>query len=229
MRFLYFKYYCFLLCLLSLHTGLGQRFSLLAEAGIVRAQIDGDKIQGFHYPGYVIGIGTHYSISIEHALSVKTSYYRHGSRAKDSFLPVSRSPFQMQMDLNSIGLEFSYKFEPKESYYFVGGGFVRHQLVQLKYDIVSNPLYEADKEKFILTSDQLSSSYVSFKIYYGLKLFNRADIYFALETGFTDLLKEELEQLQSLNPYSLSAVFTYEIIAAKVEERKVRPGRKIRE
>jgi len=218
--------YIFLFMLLPLMCS-GQRFSLLAEAGIVRGQIDGDKLQGFHYPGYVFGIGTNYSFNRTNDISVKTSYYRQGSISTKAFSAPSVDAFQIQMDMNTIGLEISYKYDPEDQFYFLGGGIVRHQVVKVNYEIDTSP-FTSSNEKFTLDSEALSTSYFGVKIYYGINLLERAGAYFALESGFTDLLKEPNDRIKRLSPYFLSAVFTYEIIAPNIEEKKNRPGSKAR-
>lgn len=205
---------------------MGQRFSLIAEAGGMKAQVDGDKVQGFHYNGFVVGIGTHYAFTPQHFLTVKTSLYNQGSRRKDKFARRPREGFQMEMDFNSIGLELSYKFAPVGRPYFLGAGFVRHQLVGLNYEIIDNVI--VPEEKFVLDPDRISSSYNSIKFYYGFDIFKRAGLYLAFESAITDMLKTDFEEIRTLTPYSLSAVFTYEIIAPKIDEKKKRPGSKSR-
>ena len=203
----------------------GQRFSFLAEVGGMRTQIDGDKIQGFHNNGYIVGIGTNYTFTPQHFIAVKSTFYNQGSRRKDQFQPRPRDGFQLEVDLRTIGIELSYKYDPSDRSYFLGAGLVRHQIVNLKYDIIDN---EIEDNSRMFESDQLRSGFTSIKFYYGFTLLARGGLYFSLETSVSDIVKYDFFEVQSLIPYSLAAVFTYEIKAAVKVKRKSRPGSKSR-
>jgi len=209
---------------LSFHLG-AQRFSLLVEAGGLKGQMDGDKIQGFYYNGYNVGIGSYYTFTPQHFLAVKSSFYNQGSRRKDVFQPRLREGFQLEVDLRTIGMEVSYKFDPVDKAYFMGAGLVRHQLVGINYDIIDN---ETDGDARMFEADQLRSGFTSLKLYYGFNLFERAGIYFSFESAVSDIVKYNFFEIQSLIPYSVSAVFTYEILAAAEVKAKKRPGSKTR-
>lgn len=213
----------FMLCL-SFHLG-AQRFSLLVEAGGLRGQVDGDKIQGFHYTGFNVGIGSYYTFTPQHFLAVKSSFYNQGSRRKDKFQPRLRDGFQLEVDIRTIGIELSYKYDPRNRNYFFGAGMVRHQLVGLNYDIIDN---EVGEEVRSFEADQLRSGFNSLKFYTGYNLFDRAGLYLSLESAVSDLVKYKFFDIQSLIPYSVSLVFTYEILAAEEVNSKRRPGSKSR-
>ena len=125
----------FLLCLPFLYfltipnQVLGQRFSFLLEGGAMRTQIHGDKLTGFHKRGFNFGIGTNYLIDNSNFITVKTYYYNQGS-IKDFVGNRSlRNGVQMEITLNSIGVEFSYKYVPPEKNRFMGTGLVLHRLI----------------------------------------------------------------------------------------------------
>ncbi len=203
----------------------GQRFSLLAEVGGMRSQIDGDKIQGFYYNGYNVAIGSNYAFNSQNFLSIKTAFYSQGSTRKDQFQPKLREGFQLEIDLRTIGVEISYKFAPAEKRYFLGAGVVQHQVVDFRYKIIDNVI---EAEQVALDPEQISSSFTSAKFFYGFDVFPKGSIYFSLQSSMTNMLESNFEQIRTLTPYSVAAVFTYEIIASKIEEKKSRPGAKTR-
>jgi opacity protein-like surface antigen len=202
-----------------------QRFSFLAEAGGLRAQIDGDKIQGFYYNGYTFGIGSNYTFTPEHFLAIKTTYYNQGSRRKSDLESQRREGIQLEVDLNTIGLELTYKYDPVHLPHFYGLGFVRHQLIDLDYEIVESQL-EGDGR--LLDPDQVKSGFNSLKFYYGVDLFKRASIYASMETSVSNILSSRFFEVKRLVPYSIAVIFSYEIFAAKEVVMKKRPGSKSR-
>lgn len=226
------KYYkiplVLLICLGFLNSIRAQRFSLLVEAGPLRGQVDGDKLQGFFYNGFSAGIGSNVTLEKEHFASIKTSYYAQGSKLQDLSQRGVNQSLQLSTDLQTIGLELSYKYKPVNEIYFVGLGFVRHQLVKLEYEVHSKPLLPGDPER-ILDPGQLKSGFTSLKIYAGFRAFPKGEIYFALESSLTNLLNSDFFEVKSLVPYSISAVFTYEIIAPEEVRVRKRPGSKVRQ
>lgn len=219
------KYFILAILLLSTLSLCGQRFSLLLEAGALKSQMDGDKIQGFYNNGYNVGIGSYYTFTPQHFLAVKSTFYDQGSSRKNEFQPKLREGFQMEVDLKSIGIELSYKFDPKSQPYFGGLGLVRHQVVGLDYQIIDN---EIEEETRMLTSNELRNGFTSVKFFYGINFSQRTGIYVAFESAISDLIKQNFFEIQSLIPYSIAAVFTYEIIAAEEVKTKKRPGSKRR-
>ena len=202
-----------------------QRFSLLAEAGGLRGQIHGDKIEGFHYNGYTFGIGSNYTFTPEHFLAIKTTYYNQGSRRKNELESVRREGFQLEIDLNTIGLELAYKYNPSHLPHFYGIGFVRHQLVDLKYEIVTSQLEGSGLQ---LDPNQLKSGFHSLKFFYGFDLFKRASLYGSVETSVSNMLSSKFFEVNRLKPYSIAVIFSYEIFASKEVVTKKRPGSKSR-
>ena len=204
-----------------------QRFSLLADIGVIKSQVDGDKIQGFYYNGYLFGIGSNYAFNEKHFLAIKTSFQQLGSNRKNLFQPRLEDGFQVELDFSTIALECSYKFDPPSRRFFMGAGVLRHQIVNLDYEIVDNIV--KDEDKILIDSELLSSSYFSFKFYYGIKLLKRTSLSLAFETAFTDIMKSNLDELRTLKPYLLAATFSYEIIAPKIDSNGRRPGTKARQ
>jgi hypothetical protein len=202
-----------------------QRFSFLAEVGGLKGQVDGDKIQGFYYNGYTFGIGSNYTFTPEHFLAIKTTYYNQGSRRKSDLVTERREGIQLELDLNSIGLELAYKFAPYQKNYFYGVGFVRHQLVDLNYEIIESQLQGSDLS---LNPDQIRSGFNSFKFYGGFDVFERASIYASLEASVSNMLDERFYEVRKLTPYSLAVIFSYEIFSAEEVKMKSRPGKKSR-
>ncbi|WP_235296489.1 hypothetical protein [Portibacter marinus] len=208
-----------------LFTAEAQRFSLVTEVGGMKTQVDGDKIQGFHYNGVVFGLGSVYTINESNFLAVKTSYYRQGSRRKDQFQDRPREGFQLQLDFQTIALELSYKHKLPGGKSFLGAGFLRHQLVNLDYELVS--VVQKGADDLELTAEELNSAYLSVKGFAGRQIFPRTELYLAMESAISNMLTTDFSVIRTLAPYSLSAVLTYEIIAPKFEQRK-KPGYKKR-
>lgn len=202
-----------------------QRFSFLTEVGGLRSQIEGDKIQGFYYNGYTVGIGSNYMMNYQNFLSIRTSFYSLGSTRKEENRTKLSNGIQLEMDLKTVGLELSYKYEPYQLSYFLGVGLVRHQLVDFEYDIITR---QKEDEIGEFSSDFLFNSFTSLKMYFGHNVFKRAEIYLSLETSLTNLVKENFFEINALIPYSLHAVFTYEIIAPEIKEPRRRSGSKSR-
>lgn len=203
----------------------GQRFSFLSELGGLRGQIDGDNIDGFYYNGFTLGFGSNYTISNDHFISVKTSYYSQGSRRSSDTAWDLGEGLQIEMDLNSVGLEIGYKYAPKDKFLFGGISYVRHQLVSSDYKLFLIQTKEG-REEFDPTT--IRSGFNSVKSYYGLDLFPRASIYGAFEISYTNLLESNYLEVERILPYSLSLVFSYEILAAKEIKVNARPGSKTR-
>lgn len=205
---------------------LGQRFSLLAELGGLRGQVEGDKITGFFYNGFTLGIGSNYTITPDNFFTVKTSYYSQGSRRRSSRVWEMTEGVQIEMDLNSVGLEFGYKYEPQNKFFFAGASYLRHQLVSLDYEVVVSQLQGAEEEFDPAT---IRSGFNSAKVYYGIDVFPRASVYGAFEISFTNMLESDFFDVDRITPYSVSLVFAYEIFAAKEVQVKARPGSKTRQ
>ena len=226
MKMLNKKLWVIFLLSLSFILGLNaQRFSFLSEVGGLRSQIDGDKIQGFYYNGYTAGIGSNYMMNYQNFISIKTSFYSQGSVRREDNRSKLTNGIQLEMDLRTVGLELSYKYEPYQLSYFLGAGLVRHQLVDFQYDIVTRQKQDEIGE---LTSDFLSKSFTSMKLYFGYNVFARSEIYLSVETSLTNLVKNNFFEVKTLIPYSLHAIFTYEIIAPEIKKPRHKAGSKSR-
>jgi hypothetical protein len=204
-----------------------QRFSLLVEGGPLRGQVDGDKLDGFNYRGFTAGIGSNVTLTNEHFISIKTSYYSQGSKQEEPGLSDMSKRLQIATELQTIGLELSYKYRPLEKFYILGLGVVRHQVANVEYEVFSKPMIVFEEDK-TLGPRQLKSGFTSLKLYAGFRAFSRGEVYFSVEGSMTNLLNSDFLEFESLVPYSLAVVFTYEIISPKEVKTRSRPGSKVR-
>ncbi len=219
------KYFLSLVIMLFLSKGYSQKFSFLPEAGLLLTQIDGDKLQGFHKKGFIVGIGTHYSLSENFKIAIKTSFYRQGSTRKDIFQDKLPEGIQLEIGLNTVGLEFSTLYAPIDRSFFFGLGLVHHQILDFKYNIVDNVITGPAR---VLDPAIVASSFNNIKFFLGWSFAISYKFTIAYETSFSDILNEDFFNIARLRPYLLSFSFSYELNPGKKKKPKQKRIRKQR-
>lgn len=211
------KYILSVFCLFFATLGYTQKFSFLPEAGLLMTQIDGDKLQGYHKTGVLIGIGTHYSLSSDFILAIKTSFYRQGSARKDRFQEKNPDGIQLEMGLSTVGLELSAMYAPIDRSFFFGGGLVHHQILDYDYNIVDNVISGPPR---ILEPTVVSSSFNNVKFFLGWSFATSYRFTIAYEKSFTDILQENFFNIERLRPYHLAFTLSYELNPIKRKKSK---------
>lgn len=203
----------------------GQKFSFLPEVGLLRTQMDGDKLQGYHKTGFLVGIGTHYALSNSVNLAVKTSFYSHGSARKDRFQDKLDEGIQLEMGLSTIGLEVSAMYQPEGKSIFLGAGLVNHTILDYDYKVIDNVISGPPR---ILEPSAVSRSFNSIKLYVGWR-FNRSYRFtIAYEKSFSDILVDDFFNLNRLLPYHLAFSLSYEFNPQKEKRNQKAKKRRVR-
>lgn len=202
-----------------------QKFSFLPEAGFLLSQIDGDKLNGFHKKGILLGIGTHYPLSNSIKLAIKTSYYRQGSTRKNKFDDKLPAGVQLEMNLNTIGLEFSTIFVPAERSIFFGLGLVHHQILNFDYEVVDNVIVGDFR---ILDPAQVNTSFNNVKFFLGWSFATSYKMTISYESSFSDILNDDFVNIARLRPYMLTFSLSYELNPSKKKKSKKKKLRKSR-
>lgn len=211
-----------LIILLFCAFGQAQKFSFLPEAGLLYGQIDGDKLHGYHKTGFIAGIGTYYPLGNGFNLAVKTSFYKQGSVRKDRFQDKLPSGIQLEMDLNTVGLEVSAMYAPTTRAFFFGAGAVHHQILDFDYKIIDNVISGPER---IIDPRTVSSSFNNLKIFIGWSFATSFRFTIAYERSFTDILKEDFINITRLHPYHLAFTFSYEINPVTRKKTKAKKER----
>ncbi len=213
--------------LFVLFTGLAlqaQKFSFLPEAGFLMTQIDGDKLHGFHKKGFKIGIGTNYRLYDDIKAAIKTSYYSQGSIRKSRFQDKLPEGVQLEMGLNTIGLELSTMYDPSHKSLFLGFGLVHHQILDFDFNIVDNVVYGPAKS---LNPEIVANSFNNVKFFLGWTFATSYKFAIGYERSLTDILTEDFINIARLRPYLLSFSFSYELNPGKKRsQKKIRKKRR---
>lgn len=202
-----------------------QKFSFLPEAGLLFSQIDGDKLNGFHKTGVIIGIGTHYALSDQFNLGIKTSFFRQGSARKDPFQEKLPDGIQLEMGLSTVGLEFSMMYSPLGNSLFFGAGLVHHQILDFDYNIVDNRISGPER---ILDAEFVNSSFNNVKFFLGWSFLTSYRFTISYERSFSDILNTDFFNIARLRPYHMAFTFSYELNPVKKGKSKKKKTRKRR-
>ncbi|MDF1695621.1 MAG: hypothetical protein P1U56_07325 [Saprospiraceae bacterium] len=219
------KTFVSIVCILLSTSVYCQRFSFLPEAGMLMTQIDGDKLQGYHKRGVLLGIGTHYALSNNINLGIKTSFYRQGSARKDAFQDKLEDGIQLEMGLSTVGLEVSTVYEPIDKSIFLGVGFVHHQILNYDYKIIDNVVAGPPR---LLDPTTVSSSFNNIKFFLGWRFSTSYRFTIAYEKSFSDILDEDFFNIARLLPYHLAFTMSYEFNPSKKKKGKQKRSRKTR-
>ena len=199
-----------------------QKFTFFPEAGFLISQIDGDKLQGFHKRGIKLGIGTHYPFGDQIKLSVKTSYYRFGSGRENKFQDKLADGIQLEMGLNTIGLELSGMYDPPGKSIFFGLGLVHHQILDYDYKIIDNVV---GVDPRMLMPSAVSGSMNNAKFFIGWRFYTNYRLFISYESSLTDILREDFFNLGRLRPYMMTFSVAYEFNPGTQRKSK---GKKVR-
>ena len=210
--------------ILGLTSG-AQKFSFLPEAGLLFSQIDGDKLNGFHKNGVIIGIGTHYALADQFNLGIKTSFFRQGSARRDPFQEKLPDGIQLEMGLSTVGLELSAMYSPLSKSLFLGAGIVHHQILDFDYNIVDNVISGPER---ILNPENVSSSFNNLKFFMGWSFYTSYRFTISYERSVNDILIEDFFNIARLRPYHMAFTLSYELnpVKKKKSTQKKRRGRK---
>lgn len=202
-----------------------QKFSFLPEAGFLISQIDGDKLNGFHKKGLILGIGTHYPLSNSFKLAIKTSFYSQGSVRGNKFDDKLPEGLQLEMSLNTVGLEFSSIFAPAEKSLFFGLGLVHHQILDFDHNVVDNVIVG---DLRTLDPANINTSFNNVKFFLGWSFASSYKMTIAYESSFSNILNEDFFNIARLRPYLLTFSLAYELNPSKKKKSKKKKSRKSR-
>jgi len=184
--------------------------------------MDGDKLQGYDKTGLLLGIGTHYALAQDFNLAVKTTFYSQGSARRDRFQDKLKDGLQLEMGLNTIGLELSIMYAPIDRSFFLGTGLVHHRILDYDYNIVDNVISGPPR---ILDPETVAGSFNNLKFFIGWSFAKVYRFTIAYESGFTDILQEDFFNISRLRPYHLAFTLSYELNPVERKKKKKKKTR----
>ena len=161
-------------------------------------------------------------------VGITTSFYRWGSTRENRFQDKLPEGIQLEMGLNTVGLELSTLYELEGKSIFFGFGLVHHRILDYDYKIVDNTI-SVGTDPRMLDATAIRSSLNNLKFFVGWRFSTVYRFKIAYESSMTDILDENFFNIARLRPYMLTFTFAYEFnpgIKKKSKGKKARKPRK---
>lgn len=214
----------FLMLMMASSTS-AQKFSVVPEVGYLIGQVDGDFLRGYKKRGYHVGVMANYPLFYSGHLAIGGHFFQHGSRKPNWRLQSGgyTRRTQIELDLESVGVELSYIQKLKNPNYYVTAGILYHRILGSESTIHIVEKYDVD---IIEASNDLqdANSFFSFKYGVGATISDRFRLNFSFLTGIKNIgYSVPSEEISTeLRPYHMQLSLGYELISSKSESKKKR-------
>jgi hypothetical protein len=184
---------CFVLFAIA---GNAQKFHFGLSTAVIASQVDGDNLRGFNKLGYNAGVLGGFSLDPTNAIAVELQYAVFGSNQSKETGVV-----RLETEIKTLNILCAYALRLGDSW----DGVKKFRL------LVGPRLHAIQSAKFGDSSDRdlWTRYFVSANVAFGVLLADRVILDLGYNHGLTNILRQDLNVVDKLNPYYLSLGLTW--------------------